>query len=662
MCGIAGIIDYSGYEPSANLVTGMIGMMHHRGPDMGGIYLDGPVVLGHARLSIIDLSGGDQPIHNEDKRLWVVLNGEIFNYLELRKALIAKGHRFYTQSDTEVIVHAYEEYGAEMVSHFNGQFAIALWDRKKRSVFLARDRVGIRPLFYHQNGKKLVFGSEIKALLADPSVPRDLDYQALNDVFTCWTPLGEETIFKGIRQIPPGCYACFSEQGLEIKRYWQPQFHSTEDNSRSLEDWVEELREILLDAARIRLRADVPVGAYLSGGIDSTYTTALVKNHFNNALRTFSVTFSDDRFDETDFQTMAIARLGTRHSEIRCTEADIGEAFPSVVWHTEVPIIRTAPTPLFLLSKLVRENDFKVVLTGEGADEIFAGYNIFKEDQVRRFWARQPESVLRPRLLEKLYPYVFAQGDGRAKRYLQSFFRKSLEGVDSPVFSHMVRWQNTAQLRSFFSPHVQASGGLEEFVQRYEETLPPDFMSWKSLSRAQYTEIALFLSNYLLSSQGDRMAMASSVEGRYPFLDHRVIEFAFLVPARWRLNGLTEKYILKQAARGSVPDEIIDRPKQPYRAPISRCFFGADAPDYVMDMLSEGAIADAGIFDGKKVGRLVAKCHKNQGQLLSERENMAVVGILSTQLLHDQFIRNFPAVPSKTWDKVNIFGDDSSEI
>jgi asparagine synthase (glutamine-hydrolysing) len=323
-----------------------------------------------------------------------------------------------------------------------------------------------------------------------------------------------------------------------------------------------------------------------------------------------------------------------------------------------VPIIRTAPTPLLLLSKLVRKNDFKVVLTGEGADEIFAGYNIFKEDQVRRFWARRPESALRPRLLEKLYPYVFAQGDGRAKRYLQSFFRKSLEGVDSPVFSHMVRWQNTSQLRSFFSPDVQASGSLAGFVQRYEETLPPDFMSWKPLSRAQYTEMTLFLSNYLLSSQGDRMAMANSVEGRYPFLDHRVIEFASRVPARWRLNGLTEKYILKQAARGSVPDEIIDRPKQPYRAPISRCFFGADAPEYVAEMLSESAVKEAGIFDADKVGRLAAKCRKGQGQLLSERENMAVVGILSTQLLYEQFIRNFPAIPAKTWDEIKIFRED----
>lgn len=546
-----------------------------------------------------------------------------------------------------------------MLKRFNGQFAIALWDEHKQRLFLARDRVGIRPLFYHQNGQRIVFSSEIKAMLANTSVPREIDHLTLNDIFTCWAPLGEKTIFKGINQIPPGCYAYFSEQGLRINPYWQPQFQMGDENERPLGDWVDELQTLLVDATRIRLRADVPVGAYLSGGIDSTYTTAIVKNGFNNALRTFAVTFSDSRFDEAGYQAKAIARLNTQHSDIRCTEADIGAAFPSVVWHTEVPLIRTAPTPLYLLSRLVRDNDFKVVLTGEGADEIFAGYNLFKEDQVRRFWARRPESTLRPRLLEKLYPYVFSQGDGRAKSYLQSFFRKSLGNVGSPVFSHLVRWQNTAQVRSFLLPEIQDSGNLEGFIKRYEETLPSKFMSWKPLSRAQYTEMNIFLSNYLLSSQGDRMAMANSVEGRYPFLDHRVIEFACRVPTRLRLNGLTEKYILKQAARGSVPDEIIDRPKQPYRAPISRCFFGPDEPGYVMDMLSESAIREAGLFNSDKISRLAAKCRNNQGQLLSERENMAVVGILSTQLLHEQFIRNFPAKPSKTWENIKVFRGDN---
>lgn len=658
MCGIAGIVDYQSNGIDRLDLERMIGMLHHRGPDAAGLYFNGPVGLGHARLSIIDLSSGDQPIFNEDKSLWVVFNGEIFNYPELRQSLIDKGHRFYTQTDTEVIVHAYEEYGPRMVERFNGQFAIALWDTRKKQLYLARDRVGIRPLFYYRRDRQLVFGSEIKAIFAKSSIPRCLNHVALNDVFTCWTPLGADTLFEDIHQIPAGSYALFSDGGFDVHRYWAATFSEIDDTELSLEDWVDELRALLLDATRIRLRADVPVGAYLSGGIDSTYTTAIVKNNFNNDLRTFSVTFSDRRFDEADYQAKALARLNTHHSDIHCTETDIGAAFPEVIWHTEVPIIRTAPTPLFMLSELVRSSDYKVVLTGEGADEIFAGYNIFKEDKVRRFWARRPDSTLRPLLLEKLYPYVFSQKNGRAKGYLHSFFKKSLTELDSPAFSHLVRWRNTAQVRSFLLSEIQVAGGFDAFLRRFETSLPMDFQKWKPLSRAQYTEMSLFLSNYLLSSQGDRMAMAHSVEGRYPFLDYRVIEFAGRIPTRWRLNGLTEKYILKQAARGSVPDEVIDRPKQPYRAPISRCFFGSNAPEYVSELLSERALKDTGIFDSEKIGHLVLKCKKQAGQLLSERENMAVVGILSTQLLHKHFISNFKNKRGGKWDEINVYGQN----
>jgi asparagine synthase (glutamine-hydrolysing) len=313
------------------------------------------------------------------------------------------------------------------------------------------------------------------------------------------------------------------------------------------------------------------------------------------------------------------------------------------VWHTETPIIRTAPAPLYKLSRLVRDSDFKVVLTGEGADEIFAGYNIFKEDKVRRFWAREPDSSIRPRLLEKLYPYVFSKGGGKAKTFLENFFKKGLTDIDSPVYSHMLRWQNTSQLRNFFTGDMRKqTGNLNNFIERYVSMLPENFMSWDTLSRAQHTESTLFLSNYLLSSQGDRMAMGNSVEGRYPFLDHRVVEFAAKIPPRFLMNGLTEKFILKQAATGLIPSELIDRPKQPYRAPISHCFFPDKPPDYVEEMLSENVIREKGYFDHKKVKRLVKKCKQQQGNLLSERENMAIVAILSTQLADHMFINKFP--------------------
>ena len=368
------------------------------------------------------------------------------------------------------------------------------------------------------------------------------------------------------------------------------------------------------------------------------------------------MTFTDNRFDEASYQRKAICDLKTQHHEVRCSEKDIGAAFPKIVWHTETPIFRTAPTPLYFLSKLVRNNDFKVVLTGEGADEIFAGYNIFKEDRVRRFWAKHPDSKLRPRLLEKLYPYIFANADARTKTFQQNFFKKGMLETDSPVYSHMLRWQNTAMLQNFFEDEFKSQmADVNHFIEKYRATLPQNFMKWHPLSRAQYTEINLFLSNYLLSSQGDRMAMANSVEGRYPFLDHRVIEFAVTIPPKFRMNGLTEKYILKEAARGCIPQELIDRPKQPYRAPISRCFFGENAPGFVGEMLSESTIKKAGYFDHNKVSKLIDKCRKQDGNLLSERENMAVVGILSTQLLDDQFIQNFPFESIKEPKNLKIY-------
>jgi len=634
----------------------MLGLIRHRGPDAFGMYIDEMAGLASTRLSIIDLSGGDQPIHNEDRTIWVVYNGEIFNYPELRKDLVALGHRFYTNTDTEILVHLYEERGSDLFQRLNGQFALALWDRPRKHLLLARDRLGERPLFYHRTKEGLVFGSEIKALFAEPKVPRALDLQTLKDVFTCWAPLGSATAFQGVDQLPPGHYALFSQSGMIIRPYWRLSFGDTASDHSSEGEWVEDLKGLIYDATRIRLRADVPVGAYLSGGLDSTYITSVVNSFFDNQLRTFSVSFTDERFDEAPFQEQAVRAMGTDHRSVRCTEREIGEVFPEVVWHAEVPMLRTAPAPLFRLSELVRENGFKVVLTGEGSDEIFAGYDIFKEDKVRRFWARRPDSSMRRRLLGRLYHDIFSFTDGRSSGFITAFFGKGLSQVDSPAYSHLVRWENTAQTHVFLSPAVREAGeGMARFLERFNLTLPSDFMDWDPLSRAQYTEIRIFLSNYLLSSQGDRMAMAHSVEARFPFLDYRVVEFASKVPPRLRMNGLRDKYILRKAAAHLLPPEVARRPKQPYRAPISGCFLGQTPLEYVEELLSEETLRKSGYFDPGRVAGLVHKCRKKEGWLLSERENMALVGILSTQLLDHQFIRSFPFHPFREPENVKVF-------
>lgn len=648
MCAIAGIVNFSGPEEKLALLKKMIGLMRHRGPDEAGVYLGEAAGLGHARLSIIDLSSGTQPICNEDRSLWIVYNGEIYNHPELRTGLEAKGHRFYTRTDTEVLIHLYEELGAGMFSRLNGQFALAIWDDRKRQLLLGRDPVGIHPLFYTLQGRRLVLASEIKAFFADPSIPRRIDPQTLSDIFICWTPMADATAFETIRQLCPGHYAIFDENGFSTHRYWDIPMDGPPQWTRSLESWEEAFGALMTDATRIRLRADVPVGAYLSGGIDSTYTSGLIKRQFDNRLRTFSVAFTDERFDESAFQNDAVKALATEHQSTRCTESDIAADFESVIWHAECPMLRTAPAPLFRLSKRVRDSGFKVVLTGEGADEFFAGYNIYKEALVRRFWARHPASTIRPKLLERLYPYIFSGNNEKAKGYLRRFFRKDLEAVASPVYSHLPRWQNTAHLRSFFSMEMAgAAPPVDRFIERFSRLLPDDFMRRAPLSRAQYIEIKLFLANYLLSSQSDRMLMAHSVEGRYPFLDPRVVEFAFRLPPRYRMNGLKEKFIVKRAARHIVPETILNRPKQPFRAPIGTAFFRAKRAVYVDDMLSDTALREKGYFDPARVSALVAKCRRDAAGLLSERENMALVGILSTQLLDEQMIRRFPHGPIK---------------
>ena len=655
MCGIAGIIDFGDRPVESRPIARMLGRINYRGPDSLGVYVDGRAGLGSARLSILDIAGGDQPIHNEDENLWIVYNGEIFNYPELRKEVEDKGHRFYTHTDTEVLVHLFEESGPDMVNRLNGQFAFALWDRNRGSLFMARDRLGVRPLYYSIQGSRLIFGSEIKTIFADESIGRSIDLTALSDIFTCWTPVGTSTPFTGISQLLPGSYAFFTPSGFSSARYWQLSYDRN-GSGLSSADELNRLEELLVDACRIRLRADVPVGAYLSGGLDSTLISSIIKKNFNNELRTFSVSFTDKKFDEAPYQNRAVRSIGTDHSMIRCTESDIAEVFPEVVWHAETPLLRTAPAPLFLLSKLVRESDFKVVLTGEGSDELFAGYDIFKEDRIRRFWARVPASKTRPGLFARLYPDIFSRSDRRSKLFLEGFFKKGLLRIDSPVYSHLIRWENTSAIRSFFSRDVKDAIERDiPFSDRFIASLPGGFMKWDPLSRAQYIEINTLLSNYLLSSQGDRVAMAHSVEGRFPFLDYRVVAFACSLPPSQRLRGLKDKYLVRKVAQSFIPPELAFRPKQPYRAPISRCFAGEKRQPYVEELLSERSLSKKGYFNPRMVSRLVEKTRSQDGALLSERENMALVGMLSVQLLDHLFINNEPIRDLKDPEQVRIF-------
>jgi asparagine synthase (glutamine-hydrolysing) len=561
--------------------------------------------------------------------------------VELRRDLERQGRAFYTQSDTEVIVHLYDRYGDGFVEHLNGQFAIALWDSRRQRLVLARDRAGIRPLYYTHADGAIWFASEVKALLAARPERARLSPLGLAQALTYWAAAEPDSVFDGVFSLPPGHVLVREADGREkVARYWDWDFPSasepTDTHFASLDEATTQLRGLLIDAVRLQLRADVPVGAYLSGGLDSSGIVALIRGFSDTPVRTFSVAFEDREFDESEHQAAMVRHLRTDHTTLKCTTRDIGAAFERLIWHTEAPVLRTAPVPLMLLSRQVREAGYKVVLTGEGADEVFGGYDLFREAKVRRFWARQPESKLRPRLLERLYGYL-ENSPVANPAFTRAFFGRGLEHIDRPIFAHVPRWTTSQRALAFLSPEMRMAIGDFDPLALYETRLPAEIMAWRPLARDQYIEAKSLMAGYLLSSQGDRVAMANSIEGRFPFLDHRLIEFANRLPPRWKIRGLTEKYILRRALADLLPADVLHRTKQPYRAPDSASFFADGVPhDYVAERMSREAIREAGYFDADAVERLMTKARA--GRIAGFADNQAFVGILSTQLLHHHFL------------------------
>ncbi|PWK76995.1 asparagine synthase (glutamine-hydrolyzing) [Aminobacter sp. AP02] len=640
MCGVAGYCGPAfGADNAQALLRDMTGALRHRGPDDGGLYIGEAAGLGHRRLSVVGISDGHQPMVSADGHVHISYNGEIFNYVELRDAMMQRGRIFKTSSDTEVILHLYEELGPDCVSLLNGDFAFAIWDERRKRMMLARDRMGVRPLFHSWQNGTLYFASEVKALLEVPGLVARIDPVALDQIFTLWAPIAPRTAFLGISQLPPAHIMLIEGGEAASRPYWNLEFPDANDpgDDRSEAALAEELRALLDDATRIRLRADVPVGSYLSGGIDSSVIAAMAAKKVPQGLRTFSVTFTDADYDESVYQSQMVEMLGTTHTSVQFRASDTADLFPEVVSGTEQPILRTAPSPLYRLADHVREQGIKVVLTGEGADEILAGYDLFAEARVRRFCARQPRSRIRPHLFRKLYPYLPALQQ-QTPEYLAAFFGAGLDAADEPLFSHRPRLRSTAAAKMFFSDDLRATLGGYDAAEELASTLPAAFVRWHPLHQAQYIETTQLLPGYILSSQGDRMAMAHGVETRFPFLDPRLVEFSARIPPRFKLRGLSGKHLLKIAARGLVPDAIVKRPKQPYRAPESVSF--ARKGGYVAERLSAAALADAGLFNPRSSGKLVEKCLNKQAA--GFRDNAAFVGVLSTQLWVDRFAGKQP--------------------
>jgi asparagine synthase (glutamine-hydrolysing) len=639
MCGIAGIVrPDSGARVGEEMLRRMAGALRHRGPDGFGLGFDGGAGFVSTRLAIFDIPGGWQPIQTGRGGSLIVYNGEVYNHPELRAELARGGIACASTTDTEVVLRLLDRDGLSALDRLNGQFAFAWWEPEARRLTLVRDRFGVRPLHYAlAPDGTLVFGSEAKAIFASGEVAAEPDLAGIDEVFTTWAPRPPRSPFRGVHQLRPGSLLVWERGRIVAERqWWEPSYDGGGAGAE------EDLAELMRDSVRLRLRADVPVGTYLSGGLDSSLITALARQASDHRLRTFSVAFRDPAYDERGHQQEVAAALGTDHHVVDIGPGDIVDAFRDVVRHAETPLIRTAPVPLYLLARETREQGITVVATGEGADELFWGYDLFKEVMLRRAALHDPSALDR---FDELYPY-FAQVAGRRGPGWRRFFLDA-GPADDPLFSHQTRIAATGAVKSFYRPEVEAELLADDPRERLRGELPEAFGRWSPLERAAYLEVRTLLEPYLLAAQGDRVAMAHGVEGRYPFLDHRVFEHSVRLPDRRKLDGLHgEKVALRELARAVLPAGIAERPKQPYRAPEVAPFFHDGAPEWVDERLSPDALRATGIFDEQRVAGLVRRCRS--GRASGYREGMALVGVLSTQVWHEQFCSAAASAPAET--------------
>ena len=609
MCGIAGIVRWNQRPVREHEIRAMCGAMIHRGPDDEGIYLGDGVAIGMRRLSIIDLDNGHQPVSNEDGSVWIVFNGEIYNYQELRRRLIARGHAFRTNSDTETIVHLYEEYGAGCVDHLRGMFGFAIWDTKKREMLLARDRLGIKPLYYAERDGELLFSSELKPILEIEGVDRSLNWQAVGHLFTYLATPADQSIVDGVKKLEPARVA-IARQGrpLQIQRYWDVTF---EPNEKATEgELVEQLRAMLNESVVLHQVSDVPVGAFLSGGIDSSAIVAMMAKPAAGRFKTFSIGFAEAGFDELTHARAVAKQFGTDHYDL-VLKPDAVQIVEDLTWYLDEPFGDTSAIPTYMVSKLAAEH-VKVVLSGDGGDELFAGYDKYIVEGRERSYDRLPGVVkktagaigalmphgmkgrrfLRHLALTGTDRYLDAQSLFHADEMPSLFQRGAFEQVSR----HDARGGPAAPGRSAIADRLASTGS--------RVALRPDRSSeggW--LDAIQYRDLHHYLPLDILTKV-DRMTMAHSLEARPPLLDHKLVEFAATIPARFRLHGGTTKYLFKQAMRGVLPDSIIDRQKHGFAVPIARWFRG-ELAGFARDVLLSDTCRQRGILDTRFVERLL---------------------------------------------------------
>ena len=593
MCGICGAVSFGpGEVVNLNIVKGMTDALIHRGPDDEGYYQDEQAILGMRRLSIIDLQTGQQPIANETGDVWVVYNGEIYNFHQLRLELEQRGHKFKTHSDTEIIVHAYEEYGAECVQRFNGMFALAVWDARANRLFLARDRVGIKPLYYWVDGNRLVFGSELKALIAHPDVPRQVDLAALDLFLSLEYIPAPRTIYKDVYKLLPGYTLVFEKGKLNLSQYWDVPYKPITENVGIC---AEMLAGLIQEAVRIRLVSDVPLGAFLSGGIDSSTIVAYMSRTSSGPVKTFSIGFENETYNELPYARSVAEHFGTDHHD-EVLNPDIADLAERLILHQDEPFADTSVFPTYLVSKLARDS-VTVALSGDGGDELFAGYDTYLAEKLYRYYRWLPGPIRRQALptLANLIP------PQSAKKGVINKFKRMTEGAALDPHLQHTRWMIfLSQIEKSKLYHSDLQATIDEdlitaLFTRY-------FMQgarFDSLAQQQYVDIKTYLADDILTKV-DRMSMAVSLEARVPLLDYHIIEFAMNLPPHMKLNGSRTKIILRRAVKNLVPDLVLEKPKQGFSIPMKHWLRSSLKP-LMLDLLSYDSLIKVGYFNPQVV-------------------------------------------------------------
>jgi asparagine synthase (glutamine-hydrolysing) len=622
MCGIAGKLNFDPANPvNGEQLRAMTTVIAHRGPDSDGFYVGPGIGLGHRRLSIIDLATGDQPLANEDHTIWVVFNGEIYNFAEIRSDLAAAGHRFRTHSDTEVIVHAYEQWGDRAVERFRGMFAFALWDEPRRRLLLVRDRIGVKPLYYAATASGITFGSEIKALLEDPDVPRDWSAEALDAYLTLQYIPTPQTMYTSIWKLPAAHYLVAERGRVTVRKYWDLMFTGDGDPARE-DEYLDRLDALVTESVRLRMISDVPLGAFLSGGIDSSAVVAAMVGTGGGRVVTTSVGFDEGRFNELEYARTVAQHLGTEQHE-KIVRPDIADLLPKLAWHLDEPFADSSAVPTYYVSKAAREQ-VTVALSGDGGDELWAGYARHRVEQ----WelnARHYLGTRAGRLVGKLAGHVPLSLKGtRSLRHL------ALSPADACAQKHAYGLFESGQRRALyasdFGDAVRDADPFVGFRLAYDSCSSAD-----PLDRALYVDVKTYLVDDIMTKV-DKMSMAVSLESREPLLDHKLLEFAATVPTALKLKNGRSKYLLRRLLERRIPKSIVDRPKHGFEAPTGEWLRGPLAP-MVGDLLLDGRLRCRGVFDQREIARL---WHEHRDRVSDHRHRLW--GLVMLELWFRQFV------------------------